>query len=322
MKRYTDRQIEAANNIDLAAYLEARGYAMKREGSQMRLVEHESLYIRENKWYWFSQRKGGKTLSFLTEYEGIPFVEAMKILTGEEPISDRPLPQAAPSVQMEKRFLPYEPAPNNNAAFAYLKSRGIDARIVKRCMDEGLIFQSNMFWKQNKDTGEFERCACPPQVIFAGKDKDGQTRYQAARSCKGDGKHDAHGSDKAYSFALPLKDCKVLWVFESAIDALSHATLCGYSKRQYPAHRLSLGGFATAALDRYLKDHPEIRYINLGLDNDKQGRQTTESLMSFLGERYAVYDHPPGFGKDYNEDLLFRQERYREQRSARPEMER
>lgn len=322
MKRYTDEQIEAANSIDLASYLEARGYAMKREGSQMRLAEHESLYIRENQWYWFSQRKGGKTLSFLTKYENIPFVQAMKILTGEEPISDKPLPKAKPIVREEKRLMPYEPAPNNNAVFAYLKSRGIEARFIKKCIDDGILFQSNMFWQKNKDTKEFEACACSPQVIFAGKDTNGQIRYEAARSCTGNGKHDAYGSDKAFSFSMPEADCKALWVFESGIDALSHATLCGYSRQQYRTHRLSLGGFATAALERYLRDYPEIKYVNLALDNDEQGREATESLKAFLGDRYTVYDHPPVFGKDYNEDLQIRQEQFRERKKARQEPER
>lgn len=322
MKRYTDEQIRDANSVDLAAYLEARGYAMKREGSQMRLAEHESLYIRGNQWFWFSQRKGGKTLSFITEYEGIPFVEAMKILTGEEPISDAPLPKAKPMQPEERKLLPYEPASNNNALFAYLKSRGIDARIIKRCVDDGTLFQSNMFWMKNKETGEFERCSCAPQVIFAGKDANGHIRYETARSCKGNGKHDAYGSDKAFSFAMPEQDCKVLWVFESGIDALSHATLCGYSKQQYRTHRLSLGGFAAVALEQYLKDYPEIKYVNLALDNDVQGREATESLAAFLKERYTVYDHPPVFGKDYNEDLQLRQEQFRERVKARQQPER
>ena len=62
--RYSEEQIAYANSIDLVSCLEARGYPLKREGSQMRLAEHDSLYIRGNQWYWFSQKKGGKTISF------------------------------------------------------------------------------------------------------------------------------------------------------------------------------------------------------------------------------------------------------------------
>ena len=42
------------------------------------------------------------------------------------------------------------------------------------------------------------------------------------------------------------------------------------------------------------------------------GRMVTE----FLGDRYKVYDHPPMNGKDYNEDLLYRQEQFRAKRRS------
>ena len=70
MSRYSKEQIEQANNVDLVEYLKSHEYELKREGSQFKLAEHDSLYVRDNQWYWFSQGKGGKTLNFLTEYEG------------------------------------------------------------------------------------------------------------------------------------------------------------------------------------------------------------------------------------------------------------
>lgn len=314
--RYSDEQIRAADSTDLAAYLENRGYELKREGRQVKLAEHESLYIKGNQWYWFSQRKGGKAISFLTEYEGMSFVEAMKILTGEEPISDKPLPKAKPIERpaVKELMLP-DSAENNNAVFAYLKSRGIDARIIKRCIDEGIIFQTNMFYLR-KENGSYERKYCPPQVVFVGKDKDGIAKYACTRSCKGNEKHDAYGSDKAYAFSVPQTGSKSVWVFESAVDLLSHMTLCGYSRNDYSTHRISLGGISPVALHQFLTDHPEVRYVNLALDADEQGRETTKSITEFLGDRYKVYDHPPMNGKDYNEDLLYRQEQFRAKRRS------
>ena len=314
--RYSDEQIRAADSTDLAAYLENRGYELKREGRQVKLAEHDSLYIKGNQWYWFSQRKGGKAISFLTEYEGMSLVEAMKILTGEEPISDKPLPKAKPIERpaVKELMLP-DSAENNNAVFAYLKSRGIDARIIKRCIDEGIIFQTNMFYLR-KENGSYERKYCPPQVVFVGKDKDGIAKYACTRSCKGNEKHDAYGSDKAYAFSVPQTGSKSVWVFESAVDLLSHMTLCGYSRNDYSTHRISLGGISPVALHQFLTDHPEVRYVNLALDADEQGREATKSITEFLGDRYKVYDHPPMNGKDYNEDLLYRQEQFRAKRRS------
>lgn len=314
--RYSEEQIRTADSTDLTAYLESRGYELKREGRQVKLAEHESLYIKGNQWYWFSQRKGGKAISFLTEYEGMSFVEAMKILTGEEPISDKPLPKAKPIERpaVKELMLP-DPAENNNAVFAYLKSRGIDARIIKRCIDEGSIFQTNMFYLRKED-GSYEKKYCPPQVVFVGKDKDGIAKYACTRSCKGNEKHDAYGSDKAYAFAVPQTGSKSVWVFESAVDLLSHMTLCGYSRNDYSTYRISLGGISPVALQQFLTDHPEVRYVNLALDADEQDREATKSITEFLGDRYKVYDHPPMNGKDYNEDLLYRQEQFRQKRRS------
>ena len=40
-----------------------------------------------------------------------------------------------------------------------------------------------------------------------------------------------------------------------------------------------------------------------------------------LGDAYKVYDHTPDFGKDYNEDLMYRQEQYRESKKEKEEPE-
>lgn len=314
MSKYTKEQIEAADNIDLGAYAENRGYALQREGSQLKLKEHDSLYIKGNRWYWFSRQKGGKAISFLTDYEGQSFTDAMRTLLGEDGMEERPLPIATPLEHTDPKELrlPIQ-ADDNNAVFAYLKNRGIDARIIKECIDKGFLFQTNMFWKQNEN-GEYEQTACPPQAVFVGFDREQQPRYACTRSCSGNSKHDAYGSDKSYAFAYPDGDSKAVWVFESAIDLLSHMTLCNYSKNKYPAHRVSLGGVAPAALLQFLNDRPQIKYINLALDADEQGREATESIRKLLGDRYTVYDHPPVHGKDYNEDLLFRQALFQEKK--------
>ena len=83
-------------------------------------------------------------------------------------------------------------------------------------------------------------------------------------------------------------------------------------------------GCSPVALQRYLIDHPEIKFVNLGLDNDQQGRNAAENIKEMLGDAYKVYDHTPDFGKDYNEDLMYRQEQYRESKKEKedPEPER
>lgn len=333
MKRYTQEQIDQANSIDLVSYLQSHGYELTRESSQYKLAEHDSLYIRGNQWYWFSQGKGGKTLNFLIDYEGKTFLDAMRELVGEPAEIGESAPKEPESKPVEikaaKELKLPEPAPDNNAVYQYLKSRGIDARKVKKCIDDGTIYQTNMFWMQNEN-GELEARQCPPAVVFVGKDEEGIARYACTRSVTGDGKHDAIGSDKAYAFMIPDGNSKAVWVYESAIDALSHATLSNYGKNHYSTHRLSLGGLSPNALMRFLDTHPDVIYINLALDNDAQGRAATENITAMLeqrygaelGKQYKFYDNPSAIGKDYNEELMFRRQQFRERKQQDPNKDR
>ena len=46
------------------------------------------------------------------------------------------------------------------------------------------------------------------------------------------------------------------------------------------------------ALERYLSEHPHIRYINLGLDNDAQGQKAAVEINASLADRYIAFTHP------------------------------
>lgn len=314
MKRFTEEELARANSVDLLAYVQSRGYEVKRMGRQHCLAEHDSLVIRDNKWYWFSQRVGGKTIDFLVKYEKIPFVEAVYTLlegTAQKMAIPMPTqstgkhtPDTAATDKPRKLMLP-PIAERNDEAIAYLRSRGIPLEFIQHCIDEVRLYQADTYWLRKED-GSYEELP-GKQVVFVGFDADYTPRYACSRSLQGNGKHEAYGSDKSYAFALPAPEptCKVLWVFESAVDALSHAALCKQGNNPWPAHRLSLGGLSPLALERYLSEHPAVRYVNLGLDNDEQGRKAAQEIAASLADRYIVFHHPPKHGKDYNDELLF-----------------
>ena len=72
------------------------------------------------------------------------------------------------------------------------------------------------------------------------------------------------------------------------------------------AHRLSLGCLAEVAIERYLKDHLEIKKIAFCLDNDKGGQQAiVEYMRKYTEKGYECAAMPPKDKevKDYN-DLL------------------
>ena len=319
--KYTKEQIERADATDLFPYLTAKGYQVIREGSQYRLAEHDSICIRGNKWYRFSENRGGKAISFLTEIDGLSFPEAVRTLLGEDGqeqdiIPDLPkLEHPNPALLL----LP-EPAPSNTEMIRYLLSRGISETVIEDCIGRGILYQTNMFWKKSAD-GELHEIPSSPQAVFVGKDMQGTPRYACTRSCTDASRHEAYGSDKAFAFSIPDGESKSLWVFESAIDLLSHLTLCSYSKKWYPAHRISLGGVSPSALIQFLTDHPKIRYVNLGLDADEAGREATSRIKELLENSYTIYDHPPKAGKDYNDFLLAQQESYQKRTQQRSQEE-
>ena len=134
-------------------------------------------------------------------------------------------------------------------------------------------------------------------------------------------KSEASGSDKHFSFLLADDpDAESVHLFESAIDAMSYATLLKITGRNWrQAPLLSLAGvFKTkrenvvpVALERFLSEHPKIQTLLLHLDNDEVGRGAAQGIMGGIGEKYRVLDCPAPEGKDVNEYLVQRINRNR-----------
>lgn len=131
---------------------------------------------------------------------------------------------------------------------------------------------------------------------------------------------DVEGSDKRHCFCLraagegiAATSGNAVFVFESAIDALSHATLDKRAGRDWRGRSyLSLGGIAKGsvthapkipiALDQYLKEHLGTEHVALCLDADETGRAAAQHIAGLL-PGLTVWDRPPCRGKDYNELL-------------------
>ena len=52
---YTQEQIDRANQADLASFLQGQGEQLIRAGQEYRWKRHDSLTVRENKWYRHSR---------------------------------------------------------------------------------------------------------------------------------------------------------------------------------------------------------------------------------------------------------------------------
>lgn len=148
-------------------------------------------------------------------------------------------------------------------------------------------------------------------VISTGKNAQGEISYAAFRIASTNYRFrgEVAGSDKASGFLIEsegMNDC--VYVFESFIDAMSHANLYNIkygNKDAWKLHnRLALGGTADTALMELLKRKPNIRNICLCLDNDSAGHTAAKEIAGKLRSMgyvniYERYSNE----KDYNDEL-------------------
>ena len=300
MPYLTKGQITAARRMDLLTYLRLfePQELVHVGGNTYATRTHDSLKISNGKWCWWSRGIGGtNALDYLTEVEGIPFEEAAQRILGGLPRMP-PAPEPAVPPTKTEFVLPPKHA-DNRRVFSYLRSRGIDAEIINHCIKRGQIYED----------AEHHNC------VFVGY-QDGKPAYGALRGTLSNTTFagDVPGSDKRFSFAVPLcASGRTLCVFEAAIDALSYLTLLKLRGKDWrAANTLSLAGIyqprkdgsirLPAALEQYLADNPGVERIVLCLDNDAPGRAASAAIQRRLSE-YEIIDNPPRSGKDYNDRL-------------------
>ena len=99
---FTEAQKLRANAVDLVEFLRFKGELLIREGSEFRMASNHSVTIRGNEWYDHATEKGGGPVSFLKEFYGMNYQEAVLTLLGQ---NGSPLPQIrAPNEKMKKSF--------------------------------------------------------------------------------------------------------------------------------------------------------------------------------------------------------------------------
>ena len=310
--------IARAREIHVLDYiLTYESNSFKRVGNTYRHKEHNSLAVNDKGWYWHSQRIGNvSALNYLIEAKGYGFVDAVSMLTCEKP-TEYPIGKQSthqsnlssykhsphfnlfetlpPSSQRTPLVLPRRNK-DNRRIIAYLQSRGIDRNLILACIERGNLYES----------------AVHHNVVFLGRDEQDRTRYAALRSITGRFMRDADGSDKRYGFTIPSAGntgANAVAVFESAIDALSHQTLCdqGFIP-PFDGWRLSLGGTSLLALNHFLDSRPEVSLCVICTDNDDAGNTVATKIADTIRQNVVCQRAPPIHGLDYNDTLLAMQQ--------------
>lgn len=79
--RFTDTEMQIAKETDLPELLTHLGYQVRRIGRYHTTVEMDSLRIKDRrKWFRYSQNTGGDAITFLQQFCGKSFSEAVEYL--------------------------------------------------------------------------------------------------------------------------------------------------------------------------------------------------------------------------------------------------
>ena len=297
--------VEQARQIDLLTYLKScEPHELVRiSGNTYTTRTYDSLKISNGKWMWWSQRIGGyNALDYLVKVKGCSFVEAVETLMGKAAVMPSTTVKPKQKTEPKVLLLPDKSASTERIT-EYLFGRGIDYSIIQYCIDKGLIFESLPYHN----------------LVCVGFDEKNIPRYASYRATN-DRRvlGDCSGSDKHYSFRLEGSNNSEVHLYECAIDALSYATLIKMNGDDWRKENLvSLAGVyaprekieeskVPAAVEGFLKSHPEIKRIVLHFDNDEVGRKATQALQIILSDRYEVIDSPPKFVKDFNDFLCMK----------------
>ena len=322
MALYTNEQIQRANDSSLETYLRKRGEQLKPSGTEFILIytdstgTHDSITIRNNKWYDHKNGIGGYPIQFMKEFYGLNFREALKeLLYGEEPMLNG-WTDSSESVSIRKKqriennknneitkineeinipkkaefILPVK-ANNNDRLFEYLtEKRYISKEVVEKFLNKGLIYQESKYGN----------------IVFLGTDKNGVPKSASKKSTSNNGKKfkiKVTGSDTSFGFCWRGKSERV-FVFEAAVDLMSFITL---SKENWENDNyIALDGLSPKPLLRFIEENKNIKEVYLCLDYDIAGIEAGEKINDILDEMYGdkintVIINP--LYKDWNEEL-------------------
>ncbi len=286
--------METAKNTDLPDLLEHLGYSVWRVGSRYHTTkEMDSIRIKDRRtWKRYSNGKGGDAITFLQEFCGKDFREAVNYLLefNGKRSRDSPAPRPKPAQAEEKpAFALPIPHPDQRRVFAYLQKRGIAPQVIRGFIKSGLLYEDSLH----------HNC------VFVGRDSGGKPVFASKRGTydlNGPGfKGDAAGSDKSVAFRLPC-DPALDWVavFEAPIDLMSFCTL----HRAVTSNAVALCGLYQGPLDTYLRENPHLKRIVLCLDADGPGQEATEKFQAeYTARGCEVSVKVPALGKDWNELL-------------------
>lgn len=138
----TKEQVQIAKETDLPDLLEYLGYSVKRIGQYYTTREMDSIRIKDRRlWTRFSTGQRGDAITFVQEFCGKDFVEAVEFLLdyhGRTRDSPRPH-RAEPEPRERPKFILPPAWHNQRRVTEYLRSRGIASQVIEGFIRAGLL---------------------------------------------------------------------------------------------------------------------------------------------------------------------------------------
>ena len=166
--KFTDEEMETSKNTDLPDLLEHLGYHLKRQGRYYSTAEMDSLMIKNRRtWKRYSNGKGGDAITFLQEFEGKGFREAVDYLLEFNgriaPAISRP--RAPPEEEKPVEFALPPANGDNRRVFGYLRKRGIAPQVIRAFLNTGLLYEEEKHHN----------------AVLVGRDGDGVPKFACKR---------------------------------------------------------------------------------------------------------------------------------------------
>ena len=159
---FTDEQKQRAASVDLVDFLRRQGEKLVRSGPEYRLASDHSITVRGSEWYDHAIEHGGGPVSFVRNYYGLTYPEAVtRLLDGEQgTVIERSAKQEEPE---KKEFSLPTAHTDMRRVYAYLLQRRlIDREVLSAFARAGLVYES---CEKSKDgLKEYHN------AVFVGKD--------------------------------------------------------------------------------------------------------------------------------------------------------
>lgn len=187
----------------------------------------------------------------------------------------------------------------NNAMAYLIQKRKINPNLVKMLVGDDFIRQRSF---KNKK-----------YVAFIQKNEYGNVEGVSLRGCnylsensKFNKLEDSHNCNMGWTLDFePEKSEKVLVVFEGCIDMLSFITTQYNNKQDLSNFKyLALGGAGKSSVVMNHVAYQSYKEVWIALDNDKAGKQVSDSLKKRLAEIGVQSRRLMPVTKDWNQDLV------------------